>query len=159
MEGWPHTFWVNQGRFSTAELKNLCCAWAVVKCDKIVQQCYLKRLPSSWSGELLLECQTAPLSTRLNLGHCWNSLWWGKNNIATPKQLSWHNSSACVGRERWMEDHFSWGFQSPSPKIHVELYTSLLKQFKLCCAQILRSCALWAEVWCLKAFGSISEDI
>lgn len=68
---------------------------------------------------ILLEWETAPHSARLNLGHCWN--WWGKNDIATPKQQSWHNFSVSVGREGWMEDYFSWRFQSLSPKIHAEL--------------------------------------
>lgn len=159
MEGWPRTFWVNQGRYSTRELQNLRCAlWLNVaeNCAAALLEILDCWLPSSWNGKLLLECHTAPHSTRLNPGHCWNSLW-GKNNITMPKQQSWHNFRACVGRERWMENHFSTGFQSLSPKICVELYTSLLKQFKLC-AQILRSCSLRAEVWGLKAFGCISED-
>lgn len=78
---------------------------------------------------ILLGWETAPgmsncsSLSQAELGHCWNSLWWGKNNIATPK-LSWHNFSACVGREGGMDGGpFSWGFQSLPPKMCGALYS------------------------------------
>lgn len=154
MEGWPHTFWVNQGGYSMYELKNLCCAWAVVKCDRIVQRCYLKGLPSSWNVKLLLAQPGWTWGTAETASD-------GAKMTLQPQNTCPGLTSMSVwgGMDGWMEDYFSWRFQSLSPKICVELYTSLLKQFKLCCAQILRSCSLWAEVWGLKAFGCISKDI
>ena len=55
-------------------------------------------------------------------------------------QLQW------LCEEGGMEDFLAEDAKPFPPKRYVKLYTSLLKQFKLRCTQILRGCSLWAEV-------------